>query len=89
MAKIHIHPSLQRFTHACNEISLAAHTVADLLSELNQQQPTLTAHILTEKGDLRPYVNLYINGKNTKVLAPDTPVNEDDDIEIITALAGG
>ena len=89
MAHIHVHPSLVRFTDNQHNIELSVDTVDQLLPTLCQHYPLLKACILNAEGDLTPYVNIYINGKNLADSVPKSPIATQDKVDLVTALVGG
>ncbi|ETO92809.1 MoaD/ThiS family protein [Legionella oakridgensis] len=89
MAEIYIHPSLIRFTNNQNKIELSVSTIDELIPTLCQMFPQLKGSILNEAGELTPYVNCYINGKNLNSYAERTPLMADAKIDIVTAMVGG
>jgi molybdopterin synthase sulfur carrier subunit len=89
MAKVNIHPSLVRFTNNENQLELSVDTTAVVISTLCQHYPILKSTILNVEGELTPYVNIYINGKNLNQCTPHFPLTDHDQIDVITALVGG
>ena len=89
MAKVNIHPSLVRFTNNQNQLELSIDKVSAVLSMLCQHYPMLRSSILNAEGELTPYVNIYVNGKNLNQCIPHLPLAHDDQIDVVTALVGG
>jgi molybdopterin synthase sulfur carrier subunit len=89
MAKVNIHPSLVRFTNNQNQLELSVDKAASVVSMLCQQYPKLSCSILNADGELSPYINIYINGKNLNQCIPHLSLDSDDQIEVVTALVGG
>jgi len=89
MAKVNIHPSLVRFTNNQNQLELSVDKAAVVVSMLCQHYPMLKSSILSVDGELTPYVNIYINGKNLKQCSLDLPLVDKDQIDVVTALVGG
>lgn len=88
MAKINIHASLVRFTNNQNQLELPINKTSHLIPMLCQHYEKLGDNILDSNGELIPYVNIYVNGKNLNQL-PDLSLNNEDKIDIVTALVGG
>ncbi|GAB4578436.1 MAG: MoaD/ThiS family protein [Anaerolineales bacterium] len=64
--------------------------VGETLTDLTTQYPNLRQHIFSETGDLRPFVNLFLNDEDVRYLAGvETPVKESDQLRIIPSIAGG
>jgi molybdopterin synthase sulfur carrier subunit len=89
MANVNIHPSLVRFTNNENQLELSVDTPSAVISTLCQQYPMLKSTLLNVDGELTPYVNIYINGKNLNQCTPHLLLAHDDQIDIVTALVGG
>ncbi|NOZ03221.1 MAG: molybdopterin-synthase adenylyltransferase MoeB [FCB group bacterium] len=61
-----------------------------MLEELFTRYPALQIHLLDESGNLRNFVNIYVNKEDIRQSAGlDTPVDEGSDIRIVPAIAGG
>ena len=88
MIKINIHSSLARFTNNQTQLDLPIDHTTTLLSVLCQHYEKLRTNILDESGELTPYVNIYVNGKNLNQLNHG-PLNPNDTVDIVTALVGG
>ncbi len=65
-------------------------TVADLIAALEAQYPGLGFNLCYETGELRPFVNVFVNGENIRYsqgLA--TPVPAGARVHILPSVAGG
>lgn len=89
MTKINMHPSLVRFTNNQNQLELSVETAAQLVPNLCEQYPLLKACMLGPEGQLTPYVNIYINGKNLNQCLPQMTLGDTDNVDVLTALVGG
>ena len=89
MVKVFIHPSLKRFTNQQSEIELEITTVKDFYTQLKISFPNLSQGICRSTGELSPFVNLYINGKNHNTYAENTPILATDELHIVASLVGG
>lgn len=88
MIKVNIHSSLARFTNNQSQLELPIDNTANILSSLCQHYEKLRTNILDINGELTPFVNIYVNGKNLKQLTA-SPISAEDKIDIVTALVGG
>jgi molybdopterin synthase sulfur carrier subunit len=61
-------------------------TVNDVLKGLEQQITALDGWILDERGVLRRHINVFVSAEPAD---PDTPVGDDDPVEILPAISGG
>ena len=65
-------------------------TVAALLSTVGDQHPGVRQRVLTDRGELRPHVNVFVNGESVRFLdGLSTPIAPDDDVWVIPAVSGG
>jgi molybdopterin converting factor small subunit len=68
----------------------AGGTLGAVLDELARTRPRLERRIRDEQGQLRRYVNVYINGEDCRVLAnQDSAVPDNAEIQILPSIAGG
>jgi Molybdopterin converting factor, small subunit len=68
----------------------ASGTLGAVLDELARTWPRLERRIRDEQGQLRRYVNVYINGEDCRALAnQDSAVPADAEIQILPSAAGG
>lgn len=89
MAQVHVHPSLARFTDNQKQLELSISNVSTILSTLCEHYPALKASLMNTKGELTPYINIYINGKNLNQCIPHMPLHEHDKIDLVASLVGG
>jgi adenylyltransferase/sulfurtransferase len=88
--EIRIPTPLRRFTTDQATIRLPATTVAEALDRLFTEHPGLRPQLVGEDGQLRRFVNLYVNGEDIRFLdGPKTPLIAGDQIAIVPAIAGG
>ncbi len=65
-------------------------TVGEALRALATRHPDTERQLFGEGGELNRYVNVYLNDEDVRVLAGlETPVNDDDTLVILPAMAGG
>ena len=84
-------PTVMR-VHAGGQSSVSANgsTIAEVLDDLHRQFPNLQGQITDESGELRRFVNVFVNDEDVRFLNKlDTPVKDDDEISIVPAVAGG
>jgi molybdopterin converting factor small subunit len=68
----------------------AGGTLGAVLDELGRAWPRLERRIRDERGQLRRYVNVYINGEDCRMLGGlDSAVPDDAEIQILPSVAGG
>jgi MoaD family protein len=65
-------------------------TVGEALSALTTQYPNLRQHLFAEDGQLRSFVNVYLNDEDVRYLKyVDTPLKDSDKLAIVPSVAGG
>ena len=90
MALLRIPAALRDYTGGHAEMAVTGHTVAVALSSLSAAYPQLRRHLYTERGELRNYVNVFVNQDDVRTLnGLETPVREDDTLMIVPSIAGG
>lgn len=84
-------PSLLRASAGgLDEVVVKASTLENLLESLFSTYPLLRRHLMDEKGDLRPHVNLFLNDADLRWL--DTwsePLEPGDCLTVLQAVSGG
>lgn len=90
MTTIRIPTPLRQYTNGQAEITVAGADVGAALSDLIGQHPGLRAHLYTDTGELRAFVNVFLNDEDVRHLqGPATPVATSDRLMIVPSIAGG
>ena len=90
MATLKIPSPLRSYTAGQAEIHVQGENVGAALDDLVTQFPPLRQHLFSSKGELRPFVNLYLNQEDIRHLqGTDTPLRAEDKLMIIPSIAGG
>lgn len=90
MPKVLIPSALQTIVGGATEITAAGDTVRAVIADLEAQHAGIAKRILDEEGELRKFVNLFLNDEDIRTkdgLA--TPIAEDDTLNIVPAVSGG
>ena len=73
-----------------SEVELAGSSVEGVLKELVGRFPELQKHLYSEEGQLRNFVNVYVNDEDVRHLeAGKTQLKTGDVISIVPSIAGG
>lgn len=89
-AKVRIPTPLRKLTNEQELVEVSAGTIATAVAELQAQFPGIKERLLDEKGEVRRFVNVYVNEEDIRFLENQaTPVKDGDEISIIPAIAGG
>ena len=71
------------------EVEVEGATVGDALDAVFDQHGGLKDRI-TQDGDLRRFVNVYVSGEDIRFQSGlDTPLSDGDEVTILPAVAGG
>ena len=81
---------LRKFTNGVDEVSAQGNNVRALVDDLEQKFPGIKERICDESGNVRRFVNVYVNGDDIRFLQNlETSLKEGDSISIVPAIAGG
>jgi len=90
MPTLRIPTPLRPYTEGQTEVPLQGDTVGAALNDLTGRYPALRQHLFTESGDLRAFVNLFLNEEDIRHMeGVDTPLDETDKLMLIPSIAGG
>jgi adenylyltransferase/sulfurtransferase len=82
--------ALRQYTDNKDILELNGASVSDILQELTAQYPALKKHLFNDSGDLRNFVNIFINEDDIRSREHiRTTINEGDVISIVPSVAGG
>jgi molybdopterin synthase sulfur carrier subunit len=77
-------------TKGQGEVEINGTNVADMIENLNMSHPGLKDRLCDEKGELRRFVNVYVNEEDIRFLkGKETPLKDGDEVSIVPAIAGG
>lgn len=81
---------LRKFTQEQETVTVPSGTVTTLISELDRQFPGIAARLTDDQGELRRFINIYVNEEDIRFLTgKDTTVKDGDNVSIVPAIAGG
>ena len=87
---IRIPTPLRSITKGSAEVQTKGGTVEDVMHDLERQFPGLRDRLVDESGELRRFINLYVNEEDVRFLQGRTTVLKDGDtVSIVPAIAGG
>jgi sulfur-carrier protein len=81
---------LRRLSEGEVTVDVEATDLGSAIEALDARYPGFKDRLLDEKGDLRQFVNVYLNDEDVR-LGPGlkSKVSEKDEISIVPAVAGG
>jgi molybdopterin converting factor small subunit len=87
--KVQIPAPLRQHTQGRDTVEAAGGTVQAALADVGRQFPEITSRLF-DGGQLRRFVNVYVNDEDVRYLEGlATKVSDGDTISIIPAVAGG
>jgi sulfur-carrier protein len=88
--RVRIPTPLRSLTKGSAEVQAKAGSVLDLIADLESQFPGMKDRIVDETGEIRRFVNVYVNEEDIRFLDGDkTTLKDGDEVSIVPALAGG
>lgn len=88
--KVMIPVALRQFADGKDTVQLNGNNVGQVLQHLRDDFPELKRHLFADDGQLRSFVNVFVNDDNIRDREnQDTPLKEGDELAIIPAVAGG
>ena len=80
---------LRSYTNNARSVEANGSSLDDAIRDLDSQFPGI-AERLVENGNLRRFVNIYINDEDVRFLGSlEAPVAEGDAVTVLPAVAGG
>ncbi|HXI84250.1 MAG TPA: ubiquitin-like small modifier protein 1 [Verrucomicrobiae bacterium] len=87
---VRIPTPLRKLTKDKDIVQAAGSTIQDIIDSLEKEYPGLKERICDERGELRRFVNVYLNDEDIRFAqGKSTPVKDGDEISVIPAIAGG
>ena len=90
MPSVRIPTPVRKLSNDRDEVEVSASNVAEMIDKLEEECPGIKDRICDEDGNVRRFINLYVNNEDIRFLnGKDTDLNENDIVSIIPAIAGG
>ena len=87
---VHIPTALRRHTEDTAKFSCAATNLDDLFTQLDTKFPALKPHLRDENGQVRRFLNVYVNEEDIRFLkGKETSLKDGDEVSLVPAIAGG
>jgi len=88
--KVRIPTPLQKLTNDQEEVNVGASSIRELIDSLEKSYPGIKARICDEAGNIRRFVNVFLNEEDIRFLEKEkTPLKDGDEVSIVPAIAGG
>ena len=90
MPSVLIPTPLRKLTNELETVSAVGANIGELIDNLDKAFPGLKDRVCDEAGNVRRFVNIYVNGEDIRFLEEKaTAVKDSDEISIVPAIAGG
>ena len=87
---VQIPTALRRLTAGTGRVQCSAANLEELFSALDEQFPDLKAHLRDEAGEIRRFLNVYVNEEDIRFLGGNTYSFQDgDEVLLVPSIAGG
>ncbi len=90
MIKVRIPTPLRPLTKGQGEVETKAASVLEMIEALNTTHPGIKDRLCDDTGELRRFVNIYVNEEDIRFLkGKETSLKDGDEVSIVPAIAGG
>jgi sulfur-carrier protein len=87
---VQIPTALRRHTSGIDTVTCSASNLQELLAALDQKFPDLKPHLCDDTGQLRRFLNIYVNEEDIRFLGgPNYAFRDGDDVLLVPSIAGG
>jgi molybdopterin converting factor small subunit len=82
--------AFQKHTNGAREIQSSAGNLPALITEMETTFPALKTHLRDESGQVRKFINFYVNEEDIRFLGNEKYAFQDgDEVLVIPSIAGG
>ncbi|MBM4459457.1 MAG: MoaD/ThiS family protein [Chloroflexi bacterium] len=90
MATVNIPTPLRKLTGGQSRVQVGGADIVGVIAALEAHYPGMRDRLMDEAGELKRFINIYVNDDEIRGLqGKATPVAPDDRISIVPAMAGG
>jgi molybdopterin converting factor small subunit len=87
---VQIPTALRRHTDGVASLNCTAANLNELFSALDEKFPELKPHLRDDKGQIRRFLNIYVNEEDIRFLGgPSYAFQEGDEVLLVPSIAGG
>ncbi|MBB6142087.1 molybdopterin converting factor small subunit [Silvibacterium bohemicum] len=88
--KVLLPNAFQKHTDGTKEIQSSAHNLPELITEIETSFPALKTHLRDEQGQVRRFINFYVNEEDIRFLGNEKyDFKDGDEVLVIPSIAGG
>jgi len=87
---VRIPTPLRKLTGGADEVVIEGANVGEIIENLEAAHPGLKERLCDEAGEIRRFVNVYVNDEDVRFLeGRGTVLKDGDEVSIVPAIAGG
>jgi sulfur-carrier protein len=87
---IEIPTAFRRFTGGQPKVDCSAATIAEALNHLTAKFPDLGRHVRDDQGQIRQFLNVYLNDEDIRFLGGEScSIKDGDRVLLVPSIAGG
>jgi len=87
---VRIPTALRRHTGGAGEVTCSPANLGELFLVLDEQFPSLKPHLRDEAGQVRRFLNVYVNEEDVRFLGGNSYTFQDgDEVLLVPSIAGG
>ena len=88
--QVRIPTPLRKLTHDEDVVETGAENIGAAIADLETRYPGIRERLLDDDGEVRRFVNVYVNEEDIRFLDNQaTALKDGDEVSIIPAIAGG
>ena len=90
MPSVRIPTPLRKLTNELEVVEAGGSNISEVIASLDSAFPGLKERICDDEGNVRRFVNIFVNDEDIRFLEENkTEVKPTDEISIVPAIAGG
>jgi molybdopterin synthase sulfur carrier subunit len=90
LANVRIPTPLQNLTGGLSEVQVDGNNLLGLIDSLDSSYPGVKERILDESGNIRRFINIYVDEEDVRFLdGLETGIEGNTEVSIVPAVAGG
>jgi molybdopterin synthase sulfur carrier subunit len=87
---VQIPTALRRLTAGVSNLNCSAANLGELFTVLDEKFPELKPHLRDESGEIRRFLNVYVNEEDIRFLGGTSYAFQDgDEVLLVPSIAGG
>jgi len=87
---VRIPTPLRKLTGGADEVAIEGANVGEIIENLEAAHPGLKERLCDDAGEIRRFVNVYVNDEDVRFLeGRATALKDGDEVSIVPAIAGG